>query len=315
VEALKRWIDRRAIAVATRMMARTDGQGRSTFEAAELLGDPNLLRPPEIVPRMRITATGEFDFPSAVNTGSAELDTVRGKVFRVGPERPTVILVHGWNAELHYLYGLPRVASSLNARGFNAILIELPYHLRRRPARPARTRDFISDDLKAMLEATRQAIADFEGLARWARAEGSSQVALWGFSLGGWLAGLHVTQSSSLDAAVLTTPISALKRAIETLPFCFPVREALAENPLPLERLDLFAHRPRIGTEKILVVEANYDEFVPSDTYRRLAAEWGLSSWQKVAQSHISILLSRRAMARTMDWLEATMKHGRAAES
>jgi alpha-beta hydrolase superfamily lysophospholipase len=195
----------------------------------------------------------------------------------------------------------------LNHRGLNAILFELPYHLRRRPKAPAAVRDFISDNLAGMLMATRQAIADIEAIALWRRAEGSNGVAVWGFSLGAWLAGLHLTQSTTPAAAVLTTPVSDMKLAIETLPFCFPVRAALELTVAPVERLNLTAHRPRIAAGKILMTEALYDEFVPSITLATLAREWKLPAWQKLPQSHISILLSRRSMGLAMDWLRENL--------
>jgi hypothetical protein len=56
------------------------------------------------------------------------------------------------------------------------------------------------------------------------------------------------------------------------------------------------------------VTQALYDLFVPTETYRDLAEKWCLNRWETVAQSHISILLSGRAMKDIADWLQAALR-------
>ena len=256
-------------------------------------------------------ADTHFHFASNITTSSAGNNVAHGRIFRVKgawQTKPLVILVHGWNAELHYLYILPRVARALNRRGFNAALVELPYHLQRRPARDAPVRDFISDDLPSMLMATRQSLADIDALVRWARAQGCPSVAVWGFSLGAWLAGLYVCQSSLASHAVLTTPIINLSQAIQDLSFCHPIRTAIAGRSFDLSPLNLTAQRPKIPPDSICVCQCDYDQFVPCASYDQLFASWGNPGHLRLPQSHISVLLSRAATTAAIDWFSSKMK-------
>lgn len=304
---LKEQIDRWAIATAARMLPRLTPDPAQADEAAAILRQPALFAPPERCPQVALNAAGEFQFPSSIQTPFANNNTVHGRLFQSarGATAPMVVLIHGWNAEMHYLRVLPRVARALNARGINAILLELPYHLHRRPPRGETMTNFISENIPRMLEATTQAVADINAVLHWARNEGASQTATWGFSLGGWLAGLHASASTAQDATILATPVANLERAVRELEFCHPIRAALAVVPVNLHPLNLATRTPRISPNRILLVEANYDLFVPSDTCAELAAAWHLPASLKVPQSHISILFSRRSMRQIIDWLES----------
>src|SRR5687768_4018455 len=198
LKGLKQWIDRGAINVAAKSLAPGCPDETRVLRAREMLADPKLLRPIEETAQLMRGEKGAFQFASTVTSGAGRNDTVHGKLFLAGENwaaKPLAILVHGWNAELHYLYVLPFVARGLNRRGLNAALIELPFHLHRRPLDRNGMRDFISDDLPGMLMATRQAISDIHALGRWAKAQGCPSVGVWGFSLGAWLTGLYICQS------------------------------------------------------------------------------------------------------------------------
>jgi pimeloyl-ACP methyl ester carboxylesterase len=305
LKALKQWIDRGAINMAAKSLAPGNADAARVLRAHEMLADPELLRPIEETARLTFGAKGEFQFTSTLPSGVARNDTVHGRLFLAGESwaaKPMVILVHGWNAELHYLYVLPFVARALNRRGLNAALLELPFHLHRRPTERNGMRDFISDDLPGMLMATRQALSDIHALARWAKAQGCPSVGVWGFSLGAWLTGLYVCQSDLAAAAVLTTPVSNLACAVRDLAFCHPIRSGLNGSELDLSALNLTQQRPRINPAAIQVVESSYDLFVPKESYRELAAAWGLKEWNTQRQGHISVLTSRKAMKQSIAW-------------
>jgi pimeloyl-ACP methyl ester carboxylesterase len=274
--------------------------------ARELLSQADLFQPVGATAALKRDRDGTFQFESAFRSGIDKNDVVHGRIFLRGEDwatRPLVILVHGWNAELHYLYILPFIARALNRRGLNAALIELPFHLHRRPSPGAAMRDFISDDLPGMINATRQAISDIDSLGRWAKSQGCPKVAVWGFSLGAWLAGLYVCHSALPSGAVLTTPISNLSLAVRELEFCHPIRACLNGAELDLTRLNLTRHCPLISPEAIQVIQSDYDLFAPANEYEALARAWVLSGWEKEPQGHISVLTSRKAMKRSIEWL------------
>lgn len=307
----KQFIDQSAINLAAKSLPAGKPHPAKTIAAREQLADANLLRPPIETPQLTRGPNRSFQFRSPIHTGASRNDTVHGKLFlprKCWAAQPLVILVHGWNAELHYLYILPIIARALNRQGLNAALIELPYHLQRRPREREVMRDFISDDLPGMLLATRQSVADLHALALWAKAQGCPSVAVWGFSLGAWLAGLYICQSALPSAAVLTTPISDLARAIRELTFCHPIRSSLNGTPLDLTPLNLARHRPLLPPSRIQVMQSSYDLFAPSESYRELAEAWKLAAWEKEPQGHISLLTSRRAMNKSISWLAGRLK-------
>jgi dienelactone hydrolase len=305
-KGFKQWLDRWSIKAASGSLRPGAARPCQIEETNRLLRTPELLAPPDQAAQLEFSDELNFTFRSTAKGHAARCDLVHGKLYRAGKSwqsKPLVVVVHGWNAELHYLYLCPRVARALNKRGLNAALIELPFHLHRRPRRTEAMCDFISDDLPGMLNATRQTLADFHALVRWAKGQGCPSVGLWGFSLGAWLAGLYICTTSLADAAALTTPVSNLERAIRELAFCHPVRAALAAGPVHLRLLNLTEYRPKIPAEKILVTESRYDCFVPPETYGELAAAWELGGWSKVPQSHISILCSPKATREIARWL------------
>src|SRR5262249_25395043 len=142
----------------------------------------------------------------AIATAWEETNTAHGILFQCGENwhaKPTVILVHGWNAEYSYRLQFPRLAKKLCKLGVNTAMLELPFHLQRRPHRDDAVCDFISGDVGAMLQATQQSLSDIRALGRWLREQGNPSVGLWGFSLGAWLAGLLICTSEQFDFAAL----------------------------------------------------------------------------------------------------------------
>ncbi|MHC1765658.1 MAG: alpha/beta hydrolase [Verrucomicrobiia bacterium] len=268
------------------------------------MANPSL---PVSVPDLTLAEDGRFRFSSPIQTASLCNNTVLGRLFKAADpwqERPTVILLHGWNAELCYRYQFPFLASRLRRYGINTAAIELPYHMHRRPLRGPVT-DFISSDLNAMLEATRQAIADARALGLWLRAQGSASIGVWGFSLGAWLAGLTARVEPDLRFAVLTTPIARMDQAIAQLPFCEPVRQSLNGRPVDLHDLNLASRVPSLDPRNILLVESLHDLFAPPETIEQLWEAWRHPEIWRVAHGHITVLMSLRVTARTVRWIHS----------
>lgn len=296
--------------MATKLVPKPGKAAHGHESIASRLADRAYLTPSKCVPEFVAGPEGHFQFRSAAPVRFEQSNTVHGRFFPAAgewQERATVVIVHGWNAELHYLYGCPALAKGLNKRGVNAILLELPFHLQRRPRGEGALTDFISDDLVSMLEAARQALADIEGLLLWARARGCPRTAVMGFSLGAWLAGLHTTESGTADAVALVTPVSDMDAAVRTLPFCYPIRAALGRQPVSLAPLNLTSRAPKVAAGAILTVESEYDLFVPHATCEDLARRWKLTQRRLVKESHLSVLASRKAMGMTLDWLQARL--------
>lgn len=257
------------------------------------------------VPELVFSGNNVFEFQSPLATPWENNNRVRGKLFRCAENwasHPTVILVHGWNDELGYRFRLPFCARVLNRHHINAALIELPYHLQRRPHAPGAIRDFISEDLWRMVEATRQSIADIRALAKWLSEKGCGRIGLWGSSLGAWLGGLTLCHEPLIQTAVLTTPVVELERLIAELAFCAPIRRSYETTNVSLEKLNLLSHRPRLSKEHLLIQEAEQDLFAPKESVEKLWRCWHEPEIWRLRHGHISILMSISVLRKTAEW-------------
>jgi hypothetical protein len=248
---------------------------------------------------------GAFSYRSAEASPFEPNNTVFGRFFPVSEDwtrHPTAILLHGWNACWWYRHIQPRLARRLARSKVNAVMIELPYHMQRRPRIPQGL-DFISSDLGLTLGAARQAVADILGLVDWLLEQGSPRVGLWGFSLGAWLAGLSARFDSRLHFAVLATPIVRIDRVIKELPFCEPIRQGLRQGAVDLSWLNLCSQPPCIDPSRILIMEARYDLFAPPETAEELGRCWQGSELWRLPHGHISLMGSASTLGRASDWL------------
>ena len=300
--ALDRWI----IHLACRFDSRSAPPPSPEPTASALIHSDSLFCEPIKPPSdWRWDGGGAFRFTSPVRTRLGQTDTVFGKFFPAADKwakQPTAVLLHGWNAELCYRRLFPYLASRLRRAGVITATIELPYHMQRRPGHGPVT-DFISSDLASMLEATHQAVADTRAVCRWFENEGSSSLGLWGFSLGAWLVGLTLRREPRLRAAVLTTPIARLDRAIADLAFCAPVRRGLQNQALELEWLNLDWQSPLMSPERILLVQSRHDLFAPAETVDQLWDAWQRPNMWRLPHGHISILFSPGSLKRTASWM------------
>ena len=150
---------------------------------------------------------------------------------RIGNDVRRSFCLHGWNAELCYRYLFPHLASHLGRARVNTVIFELPYHMHRRP-RLGSVRDFISTDLRAMLEATRRAIADVRVLCRWLRAWDPNAIGLWAF-VGRLVCGFHSARLERQPVLCLG-PHHAHRPSgtgrLPNCPFCAPVRQSLSRR-------------------------------------------------------------------------------------
>lgn len=303
---LVRPLDRLAIRGAVSSVRVVEGRGE--IEAAEeLLRQPDFLHTPvEPARDLAFQSKHDFQFTSSRDTPWPENKIVHGKLYRAGKEwreKPSVILLHGWNGELGYWHQFPYLAWRLNRRGLNAAMFELPYHARRKPQSPDAITNFISHDLRRMIEATQQAMADARALLGWLQGQGSPAVGFWGVSLGAWLAGLLACHEPRARFAVLMTPVNRMDRAIRELEFCEPIRRSLGDAILPLDRLNLLHHRPLVPSDNILLIQSRYDLFAPSETVEELWRAWNQPHIWRFRHGHISILMSLPIMERVVRWI------------
>ena len=298
-------IDRWVIRAAAARLPRPSGADSHADLARRLLESPDFFAEQTPPPEIKFTGGKNFQFPSPVATASPENNLVTGRISRCGKhwrKRPAVVLLHGWNDRWGYRYRFHWLARLFNRRGINSVMFELPYHFHRQP-REGLARNFISE-----MEATHQALAEINAMVNWLLAQGCPRVSLMGFSMGAWLAGLVACHNSKISCAVLVTPVSRMDRMIDEVAFCAPIRQALLKTPLDLTRLNLAFHKPKLSRGFILMVEAEYDVFVPAETTKELWQAWGNPELWSLPHGHITVLTSSSMMKRASKWIGLRMK-------
>jgi pimeloyl-ACP methyl ester carboxylesterase len=299
-------IDRWVMGAAAEALQSPAGEHFGEAAAAFMREEQFLTGPVEPAKDLYFYNSRGFRFSSPVKTPWPENNVVHGKLYRAGAkwrDRPSVILLHGWNGELGYYWQFPALAWRLARAGVNAAMLELPYHAQRKPQAPGAVQNFISHNLHRMAEGTQQSVSDIRALLGWLAGQGSPAIGLWGISLGAWLGGLVACHEPATDFAVLMSPVVRMDRAVEELPFCAPVRHSLKEAGLPLDAFNLVSHRPMTRREKILIIESRFDLFASAETIEELWGAWDEPEIWRLRHGHISILASPFVMERTVRWV------------
>jgi pimeloyl-ACP methyl ester carboxylesterase len=300
---LQQSLDRIAIKLATQTVRAGWRRKDQTECAAELLARPDLLTPEAPAAKLEFKNKRQFIFESVVRT-PWDSPTAKGSLWRAGGEwqkRPAVILIHGWNGEWGYHLAFPWMQMALAARGINSLKFELPFHGFRRPAGAGRINNLISDDLITMIEGVRQSLSDILSLRLWLLEQGCPNVSLWGYSFGGWLAGLLAAHPQPFKAVILMNAVARMDIAMATLPFAHPVRDSIAAAPVNLSAFNLDPLTPT--TRNILIMEGLRDLFIPPETLDDLASKWSGSELWRMKHSHISVCFGALTLNRAVRWL------------
>jgi pimeloyl-ACP methyl ester carboxylesterase len=255
-----------------------------------------------------ITPT-QLQFTSQVYQPWEEANVVHAQMFRGEGDwqkKPTILLIHGWNDEFGYRYQYPLFARKLVRAGMNAVLMELPFTLQRRPRKTGAVNDFISEDLFCTVQAARQSICDVRSIVRWLSEQGCQRLGLWGVSLGGWISGLILAHEPLIEMGVLVVPITRMDLAIANLDFCAPLRRTLENVSFDFEKINLRSYEPKVARDKMLFIEAEHDLFADKEAIEELGRIWQPEIW-RIPHGHITALFSLPLMNRTVKWIEGKM--------
>jgi dienelactone hydrolase len=197
------------------------------------------------------------------------------------PGRPWLVCIHG------YGMGLPAIDfSAFEARrlhqglGLNLLFPILPLHGPRKIA--LRSGDgFLNGDFLDTVHAETQAMWDIRRMLDWLRANGATQIGVYGLSLGGYTTALLASLESELSCAIAGIPATDFAR----LTARFAPHTTLRE----VERLGLdwsylrevlsvvspLHMKPRLDKERLAIFGGTADHLVPADQVRDLWKHWG----------------------------------------
>jgi len=276
-------------------------------EAIEFLNGPNFIPAESNPAELEFTSNIHFTFPSPRTYEFAENNVVHGRLYRRAKDWqkfPTIILLHGGGDFLGYRYGFPPKVPAIHRAGFNAATLVAPYHFQRR------VRRIEAFDHLRVAEAFAQAVAEIRALTGWLLNQGCPSVALFGFSLGGWLAGLAATRDSRLAAIVLALPgVRRDYRATRGERILWmPIRKALEKQKAAREALDktpmnLTLSQMVIPKENILLIQGRYDLLVEAEQTEELWQKWKQPEIWRLPHGHISWMFMPGLTHRVLRWL------------
>ncbi|UTS82752.1 alpha/beta hydrolase family protein [Phaeobacter piscinae] len=138
-------------------------------------------------------------FPSSISSEIEENNTVWAKVSEGGSLNQALVVFHHWNASSRQ----SQIASFFSRRGVTVVEMALPYHFERSRPGSSHADYMLSSNLGRTVGAMRQAVCDGRKLIRWLKAEGYSEIAVLGMSLGSWVAGLVAAHDTTVSKASL----------------------------------------------------------------------------------------------------------------
>ncbi len=306
MRGLSRFIDWSAIHVAAARMPQPDGRDPGLAQAQQWINSPDFMPAEMAAAKVLMTGTVRLQFETPCPGAVAENNTVHGRLYRCAGrwrERPTVLLLHGWNDALNYYLRFPFLARQLNRHGLNAATLQAPFHFQRRPRQLGAWGNFLTPDILRTVQAAGQAVAETRAFAAWLRQQGCPAVGLLGISLGGWLAGLAICHDPYFACAVLLTPVACMDRLVAESAFCRGIRLALKGRPIDAGKLNLTQGRPVIAKENILLIEAVHDLFVPCETMEELSRAWGQPALWRLPHGHLSVLGMPGLNGRIIRWM------------
>ena len=264
--------------------------------------------------RMGYTLT-RFNFKSFVETPHRVNNTVHCRLYEIKgkPTAPTVIVLHGWQMESYAFFDY--YCRLLASQGFNSVLIDLPYHMRRRAPGSHHGEFTFSDDAVLTIKVMKQSVRDVEGVINWLKSRGVETIGAMGVSYGGMLTGLTGCVDSNLDFMMLVVPPANLYEFFTDtrLGHEFAKRnpgmfEEVKANREVFERISIENLKPKMHPEKIFIVMAEYDSMVSPEALDRLWRAWERPYLERYVHGHLSVILFNPSMSHHIRrWLKSVV--------
>jgi pimeloyl-ACP methyl ester carboxylesterase len=198
--------------------------------------------------------------------------------------RPTIVLLHGWRADNHWVTQRSFSVQYWLRHGYDVAAFVLPFHGARAPGPSGAL--FPSANPMRTNEGFGHAIYDLRALALFLRARGASAVGAMGMSLGGYTTGLWASvagpgDAGGIDFAVAMIPAVSMAHLMWIHSEDSPARRHAAKAGITAELLgEVFAvhapttRPPRVPPDARFVIAGKGDRITPPDQARTLAAHW-----------------------------------------
>jgi len=249
-------------------------------------------------------------FASAIRSNVPENNTVEAEIWtpRDAPRPvPIVVLLHYWGASDFVVE--ERFAKDLNSRGIAAVMMALPYHMRRSPSDVASGALAIRADTEHLREGLTQAVFDVKRLVDYLSTKSEfdlNRLGISGISLGGIVASLVYNVDSRFRCAAIVLGGGDIAHIIWNSSFTVDIRaefrkkgyteDRLREELRAVEPLEYVA--PQRGGD-VLVIGAKYDEVIPEESTQKLVDAYANSHVVWLTTGHFGGALVERKLFRT----------------
>ncbi|MFA6448677.1 MAG: hypothetical protein WCX65_04345 [bacterium] len=253
-----------------------------------------------------------FRFESFVKTPHESNNTVHGRLYEIHgkPDAPAVVVLHGWHMESYNFFDY--YCRLLIRAGFNAVLIDLPYHMNRRAPHSFHGEFTVSDDPALTFLVMHQSVSDVEAAINWLKSRGAPLIGMFGVSYGAMLSGLVGCVEPSVSFMMLVVPPvdlydfftqSQLGRLFENQnPVMFG---EIAQYKEMFDSISLLNLKPQMSPERIFLALAEYDGMVRSPKIDELWRAWERPYMERYEHGHLSVIMLNPSMNRDMRrWLK-----------
>jgi pimeloyl-ACP methyl ester carboxylesterase len=257
-----------------------------------------------------VQAGQHLEWRSPVETPFPENQTARARIFLCerGFRAPTVIFLHALMSANDL--GYHRLGAHLNRRGWNAVLMHLPFHYSRVPRGYLNGALALTSNLPQNAETLRQAVIEVRQLMEFLRDKNCPGFGLIGTSYGGWVGALLSFMEKDFRFVTLLQPIADIEHAIWENPAAFMIRRSLVTARIHPGISRRHAHltspldgRPACEGKRVLIIGGAYDTIAPPSVLKRLAAAWPDSRFALVDQGHFGYAAMREAIRRIEDFI------------
>jgi hypothetical protein len=205
--------------------------------------------------------------------------------------------------------GYHRLGVQLNRRGWNAVMMHLPFHYSRVPRGYVNGALALTSNLLQNAETLRQAVIEVRQLMEFLRNKDCPGFGMIGTSYGGWVGALVSFMEKDFRFVTLLQPIADIEHAIWENPAAFMIRRTLVTAKIHPGISRRHAHltspldgQPACEGKRVLIIGGAYDTIAPPSVLKRLAAAWPDSRFALVDQGHFGYAAMREAIRRIEDF-------------
>jgi pimeloyl-ACP methyl ester carboxylesterase len=268
----------------------------------------------------RMDSPGLISWESPIATDFAANARARAMLFRVRDNAPTVVMLHALMSASDL--GYRRWAKHLNALGWNAAFMHLPFHYSRRPRGYLNGELCFTSDLVRTAETLRQSVIELRQLLAWLRRTGVAEFGLIGASYGGWVGSLAGSLERDLRFLALLAPMANAEHAVFDGPTSRTIRRQLRRTGITREQVvrharlhSPLARPPLVDFANVVIAAGEDDRLVILPDLIALSEAWPGATLLRVPQAHFGYRmmndavewLTQRGLLRTMD---STAAHG-----